>query len=476
MNTIEKNRKTEVLLIAPPLPLVSSRFLLESMNLSPLGLGYIAAVLQNEGFRVNCLNLSFGIKELKALEHYITQTKPKIIGFSTMTETYQNGLLLARFVKKVNPDLITVFGGPHVTFLYEETLVNDCVDIVIRREGEYTMLELAKYFVRGEGSLNDIKGIVYKSNGKVIRTGARPMIQDLDALPYPVRDFLDFEDHMNTDLKRARQMVIASRGCPGRCKFCAASALSGGRYRMRSVDNIAGELIDLKQKGMLVVFFGDDTVVVDIPRLLKLCSLLKELGITWGAECRVDAMTKDLAKILKDSGCIALQFGIESGSQELLDQMRKDITLQQIEQAVKWATEAKITVACSMMIGMPEDTEKSIKQTIDFGIKLQETYKAAALVACFTPYPGTYYYNHANELGVSITTRNYNQFFVLNSIIDTQHLTRWQIRKLFFDSQSQLLKSTPLNYKNLMRRLLKYSLKLTPYDIEFDMPMKQATK
>jgi radical SAM superfamily enzyme YgiQ (UPF0313 family) len=254
-------------------------------------------------------------------------------------------------------------------------------------------------------------------------------------------------------------MVITSRGCPGRCKFCAAAALSGGRYRMRSVDNIVGELTNLKHRGTHLVFFADDTIVADIPRLLKLGSLTKKLGILWAAEFRVDAMTKDIAKTLKDSGCQSLQFGVESGSQELLDQMGKDITLQQIEQAVKWATDAELNVVCSMMMGLPEDTITTIKQTIDFGIRLQKTYKATVLLGCFVPLPGTYYYNHANKLGISIMTKKYNQYFTLNPIIDTPHLTRWQIRNLYFDAQSQLLQSLPVNHKNLLRDIAKYGFK-----------------
>jgi anaerobic magnesium-protoporphyrin IX monomethyl ester cyclase len=468
MNVKIQKQKSEIILITPPSPVMMSRFFLQTTNLSPLGIGYIAAVLQDEGFRVNCLNLTSGLTESKNFEHYITQTNPKIVGISTMTETYQNGLLLAKLVKKVNPDVITVLGGPHVTFMSEEALSNDCVNIAVRREGEYTMLELAKYFIRNQGSLKDIKGIVYKSNGTIVRTAVRPLLEDLDTLPYPLRNIPDLDGIINSDSYKMRSQIITSRGCPGRCKFCAAAALSGGRYRMRSINNIAGELMSLKTKGTNLIFFVDDTVSADISRLLELCSLTKELRIMWGAECRVDAMTEDLAKALKDSGCIALQFGVESGSQEMLDRMRKGITLQQIEQAVKWVTDAKLTAVCSLMIGTPEDTITTIKQTTDFGIKLQQKYGAVVIMAIFIPFPGTYYYNHIKELGISITTHNFNQFFTINSIIDTPHLTHWQIRNAYFDCQSQLLQSLPENYKSILQTHVKHTFEKAWFDLPLD--------
>lgn len=467
----DKKQKNDILFITPPSALVISRMLGQRLGgVSPLGIGYLASYLQHKGFRADCLNLYLGIKDLKSLEHHIKQTKPTIIGFSTMTETHQNGLLLAEFVKKVYPDAIIVFGGPHVTFMYEETLSNDCVDIVVRREGEETMLELADYFVRKRGSLDDIKGIVYKANGKIVRTAARPMMQDLDKLPFPTRDIPDLDGIL--DPRFSSTCVITSRGCPGRCKFCAAAALSGGKFRLRSVDNVVAEVTELKRQGAKVIFLADDTVSSDIPRLLILCQALKDIGIEWGAECRIDAMTRDLAKTLADSGCRSLQFGVESGSQELLDKMRKDITLKQVEHAVKCTTEAGLAVMCSLMLGLPEDTLETMQQTIDFADRLQREFKTGTALGCTLPYPGTYYYNHAKELGLKISTYNYNLWSTISPIMDTPNLTRWQIRNAYNNSTPRLYKSLPDHFKSAYSQFAKASLAKEGYEVDFDRLMQ----
>jgi anaerobic magnesium-protoporphyrin IX monomethyl ester cyclase len=468
----------DVLLIVPPSPLVYSRmFKRKFTGAAPLGIGYISSMLQRGGFSVLPLNLYLGLKSAGSLEQLIKKTKPRLIGFSTMTENFQNGLTLAKFVRKTCPDATIVFGGPHVTFMDKETIAqHGCVDIVVRREGEYVMLELANYFIRHKGSLQDIRGITYKFNGKVIRNAVRPMIEDLDALPFPSRDIYDLDGFLSHDkMCDGRTVVITSRGCPAGCKFCAASALAGGRYRMRSIDNIADEITDMKQRtlgSLRTILFGDDTVSADIPRLLELSKFLKKEGIQWAGECRVDVMTKELAMTLADSGCIALQFGVESGSQKLLDRMGKNITIEQVKKAVASATRAKMQVICSLMIGLPDDTIETIKQTIDFAVWLEQEYHVGALLACTVPYPGTFYFNHTKDLGLSITTNNYNMYSTINAIMNTPHLSWWQIRNLYFDGSRRIFKSFPPE----IRRLFQDSQDITLPDKLYVVPPSAAVK
>jgi radical SAM superfamily enzyme YgiQ (UPF0313 family) len=432
---------------------------------SPLGIGYLSSRLAREGYRIDCLNLYLGLSDIEALGQYISRTKPKIIGISSMTENYQNGLLLAKYIKKIHPDITTMFGGPHVTFMYEEALANDCVDIVARREAEETIVELADHFVRGKGSLDNIKGIAYRSNGTVVRTANRPMIKNLDSLPFPTRRIPDLDGIIDFDPNRSRQVVITSRGCPGRCKFCSAAALSGGKHRLRSIDNIANELEALKARGARAVFFGDDTISSDVSRLLGLCEMLKDLDLIWDGECRVDAMTEELAKKLADSGCKGLQFGVESGSQELIDKTGKDITLQQVEQAVSMAVDAGILVLCSVLVGLPEDTATSIEQTIDFAVRLQTKYEICVMLSCLVPYPGTYYFNHAEELGITISTANYDLWSTVNPVMDLPHLTRWQIRNAFYEGNPRLYRSLSEKYKYMRSYCTYDSLAKEGYDV-----------
>jgi anaerobic magnesium-protoporphyrin IX monomethyl ester cyclase len=447
MISVSEKQREEIFLIVPPSPTLYARILTPWISASsPLGIGYITAMLQKDGFNVLPLNLYLGLEDLKMFEALIIQKKPTIIGFSTMTENFQNGIRLAKIIRDVNPDTIIIFGGPHVSVLVEETLYNnDCVDIIVRGEGEYTMVELANYFIRNRGALDDIKGIAYKSHGTIVRTAVRPLIKDLDVLPFPYRDITDIDGLLTKEkIFAANKVFITSRGCPGRCKFCAAAALAGGKYRMRSIENIAYEISEAKHtyKDLNYIFFGDDTISADLSRLLKLCKFLKKENVLWSAESRVDAMTEDLAAALVNSGCVGVQFGIESGSQELLDRMGKNITLDQIHQALKWTSRAGLGVVCSMMIGLPDDTIETINQTLDFAEKLQKEYnKVAVVLACTVAYPGTYYFKHAKDLGLFISTRNYDSYSTVMPIMDTPYLTRWQIRNAYFEAYRRLARS-----------------------------------
>lgn len=458
MKLKNKRRKSEIILFIPPSPLIYPRMLCKWLShTSPLGIGYISSILKKEGFQVSCFNLYTGLRKLKSFECIIRENRPKLIGFSTMTENYNNGILLAKVAKNICSNSTIIFGGSHVTFMDKEVLCNnDCVDIIVRGEGELTMLELSNYFVQGKGTLENIKGISYRVNGEIVRTEARPLIKDLDKLPFPDRDISDLDGVLSS--YEARNSIITSRGCSGRCKFCAASALAGGKYRMRSVDNVVSEIEDLAKKGYKNISFADDTISVDISRFLKLCNIIKNYLNNWSCECRVDAMTKEVARTLANSGCKGLQFGVESGSQELLDRMGKNITIKQIKQAVKWCIEAGLDVICSLMVGIPEDTMETIKQTIDFAEMLEKEYGAAVIMACTVPYPGTYYFNHAKDLGVFISTRNYNLYSTSNAIMDTPHLTRWQIRNVYYEAIIQLFKSMPEKYKELFGNMSRQSL------------------
>lgn len=426
----------DIALISPPSPTPGVPQLLQFLgSRSQLGLGYIASLLEKNGYTVKCLNLYLGLRDIRKFEQFLLENKPKIIGFSTMTETYKNGVILSRIAKNLLPDTKIVFGGPHVTFLYQEALSEESIDIVVRREGEYAMLELADLFILKKGNIENIIGICYKSKlNRIVRNPPRPALKNLDMLPFPKRVMSDLDGMLSSEYKTGVYSIITSRGCPGNCKFCAASALSGGKYRHRSVENVIEEIkLLMAQKRKLFLFIQDDTFTADIERLKQICKEFKKLDIKWSAESRVDVMNKAVAKLMKDSGCVGLQFGVESGSQKMLDAMGKGTNLEQIKKAVKSATKAKILIACTLMIGLPEDTKESIKQTFELAKMLQSEYGVSVLVGCFLPYPGTYYWRHSDKLGINILTKDYNKYSVTNPIIDTPNIKHTEVRNLFFE-------------------------------------------
>ena len=459
--------KFDIVLIAPPTPypLISHLYYTVAV-IPPLGIGYLSSYLREKaGYKTLLLNLYPGIRNKKELLKIITDANPKIVGFSTMTETFKNGVRIAKEIKKVLKNVKIVFGGPHVTFLDKETLENyEDIDIIVRGEGEDTFLELACKILDGDGDLSNIKGITYRVEKRIFRNMSQSFIKDLDKLPFPDRDFVDIDGYYR--IVKPAKMVITSRGCPGACRFCAATAMSGGRFRLRSIDNVMEEIMILtKDDEIKHIFFGDDTLTADVGRFLRLISELKRYNIKWHAESRVDIITKELCKEMKESGCVALQFGVESGSQEILDKVNKRISLTQIENAVKWATESGIRVICSMMIGIPGDTKKTIKDTIKFALYLQKKYGANIVMGCTVPYPGTYIFKYPEKCGIKkIHEKDFDKYNTDNPIMDLENISVKEIRKIFYDAVKALGENVDKD-KELDRteERLKVTLKIQNY-------------
>lgn len=419
----------DVLLINSPSPNAGAILSHRIQGLPPLGLGYIATVLQLNGY--TCKILDFYLKGVtfKNLKEVLEHGKPAIVGISTTTETYKNGIRLARIIKKFSDDIPVLMGGPHVTFEYEAALNSGVVDVVTCGEGEITTLKLCNALIRNEGALADIAGIAYLKNGQTIRTRNCELIKDLDSLPFVDRTLFDLEKYS------VPSSISTSRGCPGQCIFCAASALSGGKYRMRSPENIVAEFEYLKSLGFRKVQIIDDTMTASIRRLNMILDLLleKDLGMIWACESRVDVVTKELLEKMYRAGCRSLQFGVEAGNQEMLDCLKKNITLEQIRKTFQWCNEIGINSASCLIIGQPFDTVDTIRQTIELGVELQKL-GAQIVFSISTPYPGTYMYNHPDELGLEIIDFDTDDYTTQHAVYNTRNLTAEDIQNSFFDA------------------------------------------
>lgn len=445
--------KMDILLINPPSPYPASRFVSHPLSdTSHLGIGYLASVLKRSGFRVEGLNLYRGLESIDAFVAYLRRYKPVLVGFSAMTETYNNGVLVAAIVKQNLPESVIVFGGPHVTFLAEDALHDPNIDIVVRNEGEYTFHDLAKHYISKSGGLDDINGISYKSQGQIIHTPSRPFIHDLDELPFPVRYYPNSQ--LSPDPIKNTKVpinILTGRGCPAHCKFCAASAMSGGHRRIRTVNNVIAELQGIiRAERKHFVFFVDDTLTDDRQRLTELCAFLKSEKISWGAESRVDALTEDVAAMMARSGCKSLQFGVESGSSEMLQSMNKGIILNETERAIETAVKHGISVACSLMIGYPGETPETCAQTIAYAEKLQKQYGIWSAMAITQLYPGTYIYKNSGKLGLVIKNKNFNDYNAITPNFDSPTLSVEQLRTIYFDGMVRLLNSLPPKYQQML--------------------------
>jgi radical SAM superfamily enzyme YgiQ (UPF0313 family) len=391
----------------------------------PLGLLYIAAVLEQDGHTVECIDVAAG----RERETTVIQTHADVVGFTVTTLSYHNAVSLAQKIKARSPQTIIIFGGSHPTFMAEETLSTGAVDIVVRREGEITIQELLNCLSRN-GNLQTVKGITYK--GETIKsTPDRPFITDLDVLPFPARHLLTSEEYAQFG------SISTGRGCPYQCIFCAAGPLSGYTYRMHSVERVLAEIVACHEDfGISDFIFLDDTFTAATDRVKALCTAFTDLDfpITWWCEARVNTVNKQILELMASSGCECIQFGVESGSDFILRSIRKGITTAMIKKAVEASLSAGIKVAPSFIIGHPEDTVETVRQTIAFAhaLKSMDPQKVELTFTLLVPYPGTQVQEHAEELGITILTTDWSRYNFLIPVIETKNLTRQMLQNLLF--------------------------------------------
>lgn len=363
----------------------------------PLGLGYLASSLAARGVSAwihdNCLYEydDSGISEL------IKKTAPRIVGIYAATPMIRRAFELASLAKKIDPAIFVVFGGPHPSILAEETLASDFVDAVVMGEGEETLTEIVNRFKGGFRDFSDIKGCAFKQPGRgIVRTAYRDMIKDLDSLPFPDLDNMPMDRYFKKGVgfgilqKRARSVpIIASRGCPSTCTFC--QRFMGKTFRVRSADNIVDELSYRKKRfGVTEFNFLDDNFTLHKKRVIEVCELIhkKGLGITFRFPngVREDFLDEEILVALKSVGCYHLDFGIESGSQKVLDIMKKGKKVENIAEKVFLSKRMGFKVSASILFGTPGETLADMEESIRFALALPLDSCSFGIVI---PFPGT---------------------------------------------------------------------------------------
>ena len=288
-------------------------------------------------------------------------------------------------IKEDSPDTVICFGGSHATALPEDVLNNSCVDFVVRGEGEYTFLDMAKGI-----PCNEIKGLSYKSEGGIIHNPNRP-VKELESLPRLSYHLLPVEKYSPTAGQCHRLPALAmvvSRGCPGTCIFCCSS-VTPTRMRRFSPQRILDEIKFLVENyAVREIVFMDDTLTFPRKEMVALCNLLKEekYDLIWDCSTRVDRVDESLLTLMKEAGCSQISFGVESGDDRILQSIEKGHTTDQVTRAVACARKCGLEVRGSFIVGFPEDTEKTMNKTIQFSLKLGLDL-ASFYIA--TPYPGT---------------------------------------------------------------------------------------
>ena len=401
----------------------------------PLGIGYLGAVCEKAGHEVSVIDCQAEKLDFDTFRTRIAQTGADVVGMTSTTLTYKSALENARIAKEVLPTCTTVLGGCHATF-WDENSLKECpsLDVVVRGEGELTFVELLEK-LKNKTDLDNVKGLTFrKKSGEIIRNETRPFIENLDDLPFPAHHLLPLSSfHV---VGKTIFPLTTSRGCVFWCDFCTAVRMFGQRYRVRSPKNVVDEIeYIVKKYGAKQFTFYDDTFTVDPQRVIQICNEIsrRKLAIRWDCETRVDMVNKDLLQKMKNAGCMAIWFGVESGSPTLLEKMHKKINLDQTRLACKTAQDLGLITVAHVLLGFPGETEQTAWETINFVKELNPDEIGLYLT---TPYPGTPLYDLVKEKGwLKIT--DFNRYDTSTPIFETPYLSGEKLMEIRYKAHQQ---------------------------------------
>jgi radical SAM superfamily enzyme YgiQ (UPF0313 family) len=404
----------------------------------PLGLLYIASTLLQNGFSVDLLDVRALSLNKESISREITKRNPDIVGISSMTISAKEAYDIAKIIKDVDQDIKVIIGGAHISAL-PTTALKECehIDIGVFGEGEVTSVELIKTMEEGH-DLGNVKGIVYRKNSRVVKNEPRALIKNLDTLPFPARELLNWEKYsrvvhrtlFSKKVKEKFTTMISSRSCPFDCVYCDKPVFGRG-WRARSPENVVDEIKHVVDKYRVGdISFHDDLFTFDKKRVMKICDLIIEEGldISWASDSRVDTIDKELLAKMKKAGCTNIFFGVETGDPQIMKNIRKRITLEQVRDAVKLTKDAGLRVTTSFMFGLPGETIDTARRTIKFAKSLNSDITHFNIT---TPFPGSPYYIQLEAEG-RILTHNWSEYnpHGLKTIFKHENLSSDEIVRL----------------------------------------------
>lgn len=341
------------------------------------GVGYLSESLNDNGIETAVVDLRLGVG-YKGLRNKIKEFSPDMFGVTMMTYYHNLAYEVVKFLRQY--DIPIAIGGPHVSTLKEQALAESSGDFGFSMEAERSLVN----FCKGEPP-ESIPGVIYRKNGKILQN-APSVIQDLDNIAFP-----KYKDFDLPSYARKRIPIISSRGCPCQCTFCPIVTVMGRRYRLRSAKNVFAELEYWYQHGYRDFDFQDDNFTLNKNRVYQICDMINlagfdDLFMQCGNGIRADLVTRELLEKMKRAGFKAIAIGVESANQEILEKIKKGETIEQIESAVKVALEAGIEVSLFFIVGLPGETAKTFKNSIDFALRYSVT---AATFYNLIPFPGT---------------------------------------------------------------------------------------
>lgn len=368
----------------------------------PIGVLILASVLKGKGHEVKIIDAYARSLAMGRVLEKIRQYSPDALGISFMTPAFDSALSLARAVKKELPEVAIVAGGAHVTAAPETVLEHKTFDFGVIGEGEITLPDLLDALQRKAG-ISSINGIAFRNGeGRIVITPRRDFIRDMDEIPFPDWGAVDLSNYRLSPIGvkgRFALPLLTSRGCPCRCTFCDTGGV-GAKIRGFSaayVIAMMGEVIG--KYGISEFVFYDDTFVALKGRTFEICEEIIRRGwrISWSCCARVDCVTREMLEVMRRAGCWQVEYGIESGSQAILDRINKRIQTSKVKDVVRWTRTAGLQTRGNFIFGLPGDTRQTIESTIEFACSLDLDYFQQSFL---TPYPGSKIYEDAGNEGM----------------------------------------------------------------------------
>ncbi|HON80568.1 MAG TPA: radical SAM protein [Spirochaetota bacterium] len=408
----------KVLLINPPYPF-------EESPTPPFGLMSLAAYLIEKGIEVRIADFiitRFSEDKARAI---IDDFNPDVIGATGVTMNIKKAFSILQFFKELKPEAVFVMGGPHVTFDADTVLrENSFLDYIVRGEGEVTCTELLRA-IQNNTSPEGILGISYRNGNEIIHNDRRPFIEDINTLPFPARHLVSLTKYRAL---RFPINMVTSRGCPHQCIFCLGSKMVGRKVRYFDTMRIVDEFEMLSKMGFSQINIVDDLFTSNKKRCIEFCDEIMRRGIQhkWTAFARVDTVSLELLQAMQKAGCTTLCFGIESGNQEILDTVKKRITIEKCIRAVDLCRKAGIIPMTSYILGLPGETRKTVQMTMDFAKKLSPHYGYHILA----PFPGTEVREQKENYGITILTDDWDLYDANQAVCITDNISADEINEI----------------------------------------------
>ena len=480
---------SKILLIVPPAFTFKSR---RDINpLPPMGLGYLAAVIEKMGIEVEILDtlmlgwdneeevneniVRVGLTD-SDIKEKILEYNPDLIGincqFSRQYKIYHH---IFSLVKKVKKNCITVAGGAHVTVCPEEILGDPCCDFLLIGEAEESFREFLLAIIQGSG-LGQIDGLGWKSNGNIFINKKEKWITDLDSIPFPAYHIMKLDKYFGLEAshgirhKNRFSPIITSRGCPAKCTFCSAHRVWGNKYRLRSVDNVLAEMRLLKEQfGVEEIMFEDDNVTANSKRATELFTRMIEEGFnfTWDTPNGVGvwSLTENILDLIKQSGCIKLNFPVESGAQHVLNNIiRKPLKLSKVKKLISYCKKIDLDYGMFLVMGLPGEKIEDMWQSFRFAA---ECGCYAPHISVATPYPGTKLFDECMQKGYFSRKFTLDDLFIRSFLIRTPDWDEHDLKKTLLKGHLYLrfrnLLSNPVSSFNRLIGKLKEPRKVISY-------------